>query len=187
MSCICTFFADGMEEVEALTVVDLLRRADVDVTTVSIHERTEIVSAHGIRIHSDITFQEVADFQKFDMIFLPGGGKGTDNLEADERVKKVIRSFFDGEKKIAAICAAPRILGGMGLLKDRRATSYPTVMDLLRGAVVTENPVETDGNITTSRGVGTAVDMGLELIRILCGLDKAEEVRESIVYRKKIN
>lgn len=187
MSCVCAFFADGMEEVEALTVVDLLRRAGVEVTTVSIHHTTEIESAHGIRIRGDMTLDELKDFQKFDMIFLPGGAKGTDNLEENERVRAVIRSFAEEGKKIAAICAAPRILGGMGLLRGRRATSYPSVMNLLKGAEVTENPVETDGNITTSRGVGTAIDMGLELIRILCGENESENIRQSIVYRGKIN
>lgn len=187
MSCVCAFFANGMEEVEALTVVDLLRRAGVDVTTVSIHETTEIQSAHGIRIHGDGILDEVEDFQRFDMIFLPGGAGGTDNLESNEKVRDVIESFAEQGKKIAAICAAPRILGRMGLLRGKRATSYPSVMNLLDGADVTENSVETDGNITTSRGVGTAIDMGLELIRILCGQKQSEEIRQSIVYKGKIN
>ncbi len=187
MSCVCAFFANGMEEVEALTVVDLLRRAEVDVTTVSIQDTLEIQSSHGFRICADALMKEVEDFQKFDLIYLPGGGVGTENLEKNEKVREVIQSFADAGRKIAAICAAPRILGKMGLLEGKRATSYPSVMNLLRGASVTENPVETDGNITTSRGVGTAIDMGLELIRILCGKEKAEEIRKSIVYEKGTN
>ena len=103
------------------------------------------------------------------MVFLPGGGTGTDNLENSGKVKEVVSEFAKKGKKVAAICAAPRILGGLGLLEGRRCTSYHSV---------------TDGNITTSRGVGTAVDMGLELIRILCGEKRAEEIREEIVYRR---
>ena len=184
MSRVCVFFVDGLEEVEALTVVDLLRRAKVEVTMVSIHEKEEILGAHGIKIQADARMSQIDDYQEFDMVFLPGGGTGTDNLENSGKVKEVVSEFAKKGKKVAAICAAPRILGGLGLLEGRRCTSYPSVTDRLLGGVVTENAVETDGNITTSRGVGTAVDMGLELIRILCGEKRAEEIREEIVYRR---
>ena len=182
MSKVCAFFADGLEEVEALTVVDLLRRAEVEVTTVSIGQQTEVLGSHGIRLHADTTLDQVDDFMKFEMVFLPGGGLGTENLEKNQQVRDVIGSFFAAGKRIAAICAAPGILGAMGLLKGRKATSYPSVTGRLEGAEVTENPAQTDGNITTSRGVGTAIDMGLELIKILCGEEKTIEIGRKIVY-----
>ena len=166
-------------------MVDLLRRAKVEVTMVSIHEKEEILGAHGIKIQADARMSQIDDYQEFDMVFLPGGGTGTDNLENSGKVKEVVSEFAKKGKKVAAICAAPRILGGLGLLEGRRCTSYRFRERVrLLGGVVTENAVETDGNITTSRGVGTAVDMGLELIRILCGEKRAEEIREEIVYRR---
>ena len=181
---VCAFFANGLEEVEALTVVDLLRRAEISVTTVSIHDRTEVIGAHGIKIQADITASQVHNFQEYKMIFLPGGGEGTQNLEECSLVKTLVCEFDREKKKVAAICAAPRILGKLGILQGKRSTSYPSVTDQLDGAIVTENSVETDGNITTSRGVGTAIDMRLELIRLLRGDERSEDVRKSIVYEK---
>ena len=176
------FLADGFEDVEGLAVIDILRRAGVSVTTVSIKEEKEIVSSHGIPMKTDTLYKHM-DFSQMDMLVLPGGGKGSENLENYQPLRELVTEFAAQGKKVAAICAAPRILAGLGLLKGKKATCYPSVAEMLEGAQLTENPVEVDGNITTSRGMGTAIDFGLELTAQLCGEEAAEKVRKSIVYR----
>lgn len=183
MGKVCVFLADGFEEIEGLTVVDLLRRAGQDVLTVSINDTLEVTGAHDIKVKADTVFAQ-ADYKDADMLVLPGGGLGTDNLESCQPLKDLVTAFTQEGKKVAAICAAPRILGGLGLLKGKRATCYPSVMDKLTGAQATEDPVVSDGCITTSRGVGTAIDFGLELIAQLESEDKAREIAASIVYKK---
>ncbi len=173
--------ADGFEEIEGLTVVDILRRASVYVDTVSITEDYMVRGAHGINVQTEDLFQEV-DFTEFDMVVLPGGMPGTTNLNEHGGVKRVVRDFAENGRYVAAICAAPSILGGLGLLKGKRAACYPSVEDKLSGAVITKVPVVVDGNIITSRGMGTAIDFALKLVDVLAGRAKAEEIGESILY-----
>ena len=175
--------ADGFEEIEALTAVDLLRRARIYVDTVSISDDYMVHGAHGINVQTEDLFEEV-NFAEFDMIILPGGMPGTKNLEEHKGVLRVVKDFYENGKYIGAICAAPGILGAMGILKGKRAACYPSVEERLSGAVIMKVPVIQDGNIITSRGMGTAIDFALKLIEVLTDKLKAEEIADSIIYLK---
>lgn len=181
MKRVAVLLAEGFEEVEAFTVVDLLRRSMVYVDTISITEEYMVRGSHGINVQTEDLFDEV-NFAEFDMLVLPGGGAGARNLEAHEGVKKVVEDFCENEKFVGAICAAPAILGNLGLLKGRRATCYPSVEDQLQGAVVVKTPVIQDGNIITSRGFGTAISFGLKLVEVLFDKFKVEELAADILY-----
>ena len=176
------FLADGFEEIEALTPVDLLRRAGVEVGTVSIYPgRKEVTGARNICVKADLTIDD-ADMDAAQLIVLPGGMPGTVNLLECGRLMEAVDAFNAKGKCIAAICAAPaRILGSKGLLKGKKATCYPGMESLMEGATPVTKTVVTDGNITTSRGLGTAVDFACELISLLCGEEKAKEIRTSVV------
>ncbi len=181
MKRVAVLLADGFEEIEGLTVVDILRRASIYVDTVSITEDYMVHGAHGINVQTEDLFHEV-DFTEFDMIVLPGGMPGTTNLDMHAGVKRVARDFAENGKYVAAICAAPSILGGLGLLKGKRAACYPSVEDKLSGAVIMKTPVVLDGNMITSRGMGTAIDFALKLTEVLTDKAKAEEIAASIIY-----
>lgn len=181
MSKISVFMADGMEEVECLSIVDMARRAGIEVETVSIMGRAEVTSSHGVRIIADTTF-EAADFESSDVLFLPGGIPGANNLAAHEGLCALVKRFAAEGRRVAAICAAPGILGGLGLLDGRLATCHPSWEDKLGGAEYTRQGVVTDGNITTGRGVGFAIDFGLELVRLLKGEEFADDLRRRIQY-----
>ncbi len=181
MSKIGIFMADGCEEIEGLTVVDIVRRAGIDITTISISDKKEVAGAHGITFLADEKKGEV-DFSTLDGIVLPGGMPGTINLGADETVDKVIREFAAGGKLVAAICAAPSVLGQAGLLNGKHATSYPGFEPKLTGAVTSENPVVQDGNVITSRGMGTAIAFALEIVSYFTDKKTADKLAESIIY-----
>ena len=176
------FLADGFEEIEGLTVVDILRRAGVCVETVSASSKLEVCGAHQIRVKADVVFEE-ADFSQTDLLVLPGGMPGTVNLNAHEGLKKLLLKYDKEEKYVSAICAAPSVLGGLGILKGRRACCYPSFEEKLTGAVVCYDEVAKDGHVVTSRGMGTAIPFALSLTALLCGEDKAEEIKNSILYR----
>jgi len=182
MGKIAVFFAEGYEEIEALTVVDICRRCGLEVETVSITEEKQVISSHGVRVQMDKTFTQ-AVFGEYDMLVLPGGMPGTKNLEAHEGLMAQVDGFYTAGKYIAAICAAPSIFGHRGILKGRKACCYPSFESHLEGAEVTKGPVEIAGNVITSRGMGTAIDFGLAIAGIFCGREKAEEIARSIVYR----
>lgn len=181
MKKVCVLLADGFEEIEALTTVDLLRRAKIYVDTVSITEEYTVHGAHGINVQTEDLFEEV-NFAEADMVVLPGGIPGTPNLDAHEGVRRVVNDFFQEGKYVAAICAAPTVLGNLGILKGKRITCYPSVENQIQGAAITRVPVVADGNIITSRGVGTAIDFALKLIEILSGDEKAKEIADAILY-----
>lgn len=178
---VSVLLADGFEEIEGLTVVDLLRRAQIYVATVAIGEDYLVQGSNGISVQADELFAD-ADFSDVDVLVLPGGQPGTTHLKEHEGVRAVIKEFAEKEKLIAAICAAPTVLADLGLLEGKRATCYPAVEEELKGAVVTRVPVTVDGNFITSRGLGTAIDFALEIITVLMGKQKALEVAESVVY-----
>ena len=180
---VSVLLADGFEEIEALTVVDLLRRAQIYVDTISIMEDYTVHGAHGINIQTEDLFEEV-NFVESDMIVLPGGMPGTTNLNAHEGVRRVVKDFAAEGKPIAAICAAPTVFGALGLLKEKAACCYPGMEEQLNCKEAKFCSFVTDGNITTSRGVGTAIPFALELIRQLFGNEKASEIAESIVYKE---
>lgn len=181
MKKVSVMLADGFEEVEALTAVDLLRRAKIYVDTVSITDDFTVHGAHGINVQTEDLFDEV-DFSETDMIVLPGGMPGTTNLKEHEGLKKVLLRFAEEGKYIGAICAAPTVLDEIGILQGKRATCYPGVESQIKDAILTRTPVMRDGNIITGQGVGTAIDFALKLVEVLAGEEKAKEIAEAIVY-----
>lgn len=177
------FLADGFEDIEGLTVVDLMRRAGITITTVSIKNTKQITTAHSITMLTDQTFAET-DFTDADMLVLPGGQPGTTNLGAFAPLTDLLKNFYNNNGgRIAAICAAPTVFAQIGLLHGKKATAYPSCMDGLGDAVRLEDNVVVDGNITTSRGLGTAIDFSLSLISQLLGQEKADQIAESVVYK----
>lgn len=182
MSKVAVFFAEGYEEIEALTVVDICRRAGIGTDMVSVTGMKEVTSSHGVSVKMDKTFSEL-DFEEYDMLVLPGGMPGTKNLEAHEELMGQIDAFYERGKYIGAICAAPSIFGHRGILKGRRACCYPSFESHLEGAEVTAGPVEISDNVITSRGMGTAIEFGLAILTVLCGEEKAGELAKAIVYR----
>ena len=181
MSKAAVFFGTGYEEIEALAVVDILRRAGVDTPMVSITGERSVTGSHDIKVEMDALLEEV-NFDEFDLIILPGGGLGTKNLEACEPLMKQVDAFAQN-KIVAAICAAPSILGHRGILKGKKACSYPTFESHLEGAEVMHQPAVIDGNIITGRGMGAAVPFGLAILEKLQGREAAQKMAETIVYQ----
>ena len=173
------FLADGFEKIEGLTVVDVLRRAGAEVEMVSVMDRKEITGAHGIKVEADRMIEEAGEA---DLYVLPGGMPGTLHLKEHAGLCRLLNQAEKKEKHIAAICAAPSVLGELGMLKGKRACCYPSFEEKLNCLEVSYEPVVTDGRITTSRGMGTAVRFSLELVSVLYGKEKADEIAESIVY-----
>lgn len=176
------FFATGFEEVEALTTVDLLRRASLEVSVISVTQSLEVTGGHGIKIIADMLLEDV-DFTALDAIVLPGGNPGFKNLEkTDALMEKVVAFAGDSSKLVAAICGAPSLLGHKKLLEGKKATIYPGMDAELGNAKVTHASVARDGNIITSRGVGTAIDFALEIIKYYQGGAAASTIAKSIVF-----
>ncbi len=182
MSEIAVMLAEGFEEIEGLTVVDICRRCGIGVTTVSITNDKNVMGSHGIPVIADKVFGEV-DFGKIDMIVLPGGKKGTDNLEACKPLLEKVDEFYKTDKYVAAICAAPRILGHRGILNGRVACSYPTFESHLEGAVVTQNPVEKSDNVITGRGMGVSIDFALKVAEQFVDKETVDDVALGIIYK----
>lgn len=181
MSRVYVFLADGFEEIEGLTVVDILRRAGVDTQMVSISGNLTVTGSHKIAVQADLGIQE-AEFASADLLVLPGGMPGTTNLGACEALTEQLVRFYKEGKKIAAICAAPSVLGDLGLLKGKKAVCYPGFEERLMGAEVLYEKVAVDGNVTTSRGMGTAIPFALALVEQLVSKEKAEELKKGIIY-----
>ncbi len=173
------FLATGFEEVEALAVVDILYRSKIDVKMISITGENIVTSSHGISIMADLLFDDIKDTQA-DLLFLPGGMPGTTNLGDHSGLCQMLTEHFNAGKHIAAVCAAPSVLGKLGFLKGKKATCFPGFEDKLEGATVLTDDrsirVVSDGNITTSRGMGTSVELGLELIKILIDEHTSDEI-----------
>ena len=182
MGKVYIFLADGFEEIEALTVVDLLRRAQIDIDMVSITGSLQVTGSHQISVMADVLFED-AKFDDADMLVLPGGMPGTKNLKNHEGLDKLLRKFHGENKNIAAICAAPTVLGNKGFLQGKRATCYPGCEDELTGSTVLYHDVVEDGNIITSRGLGTAIDFALAIIKKLADENTAREIAGKVVYR----
>ena len=175
------FMANGCEEIEALTVVDLARRAGIEVAMISITGEKLVKGAHGIDFNTDIP-AEYMDFDMLDGIVLPGGMPGTLNLGANEYVQKIIAQFASEGKLVSAICAAPSVLGEAGLLNGKKATSYPGFEEKLLGAEISTDSVVVDKNIITSRGMGTAIDFALAIIEYMLDKETAEKLGKGIIY-----
>lgn len=179
---IAVFFAEGYEEIEALTVVDLTRRAGIETWMVSITEEKKVTGSHGIEVSMDKTLAEV-DFNEVDMIVLPGGMPGTLYLEACEPLMEKVKEFDKAGKYISAICAAPTVFGHLGLLEGKKACCYPGMEDGLENAEVTYNSTAVAEHILTSRSMGTAIDFGLQIIAVFQGSEAAEDMAKKIVYK----
>lgn len=178
---VAIFFAPGLEECEGLITVDLLRRAGVEVDIVSINGEREVVSARQAHIVCDKLIGEIV-WDSYDMLILPGGMPGTTNLAACEELCAQLRAFAEAGKAVSAICAAPTVLGRLGLLKSRRATCYPGCEDRLFAAEVIDADTVRDGNVITGRALGAAIPFALEVIAALEGAERAQKVKSSIVY-----
>ncbi len=179
---IYVFLANGFEETEAVAPIDILRRSELNVTTVGIGEDV-IVSSHGIAVIPDITEVEFVPSDDIDMIVLPGGMPGTLNLEKSRTVQDAIDFCITNDKYIAAICAAPSILGRKGLLDGKKATCFPGFEQFLIGAEYTGDGVVQDGKIITAKGAGIAIDFGLKLSEILTTEANAKKIKASLQCR----
>lgn len=173
--------AQGCEELEAVTIIDLLRRAGIEVVTASL-DNDVIVASRGVRLIADALLDEVLD-DEYDMIVLPGGMPGADHLDNDARIHTLLKRLHEQGKYTAAICAAPKVLANAGLLKDKQATSYPGFIDKMNlpRTQVLALPVVTDDKVITSRGPGTAMDFALELIEKLAGPEQRQVVEAPLM------
>ncbi|MEI7424003.1 MAG: DJ-1 family glyoxalase III [Prolixibacteraceae bacterium] len=172
--------AFGFEETEAVSIIDVLRRAGFNVTIVSVTGFRKVTGAHHISVEADQLFEDV-DYDHADMIILPGGMPGTTNLQNHAGLKEKLLQFHKENKTIGAICAAPMILGSLGFLKGKKAVCYPGFESELTGATVLKSPFVVDGNIITGRGVGTALEFSLEIVSLLKGNQLAQELRSALV------
>lgn len=177
---IYVFLADGFEETEAIAPIDILRRAKQDVRTVGVGTASP-TSSHGIKVTADITENDISLDGELQLIVLPGGMPGTINLEASGTVQKAIAYCVQHDIPVGAICAAPSILGKPGLLSGKKAVCFPGFEQYLKGADVLNKLCVTDGLFTTACGAGAAIAFGLELVRVLCGAEKSEEIYHAIV------
>jgi 4-methyl-5(b-hydroxyethyl)-thiazole monophosphate biosynthesis len=171
--------ADGCEELEAVTIIDLLRRAGVEVVTAGL--KPGIVKAsRGVQLVPDVTL-DVALQDDYDMVVLPGGMPGASHLKDDARILDLLKKMAAAGKYTAAICAAPRVLAEAGVLEGKRATSYPGSLDAIPGISLSDKAVEHDGKVLTSRGPGTAMDFALALVEALTGAEKRQQVEAALV------
>ncbi len=172
--------AQGCEELEAVTIIDLLRRAEINVVTAGLDDQL-ITASRGTKIIADTTLDEVKN-QDFDMVVLPGGLPGADNLNADERIHVILKHAVDNKKYVGAICAAPKVLASANLLDNKKATAYPGVLEELnlKAIEITGSAVQQDGKVITSRGPGTAMDFALDIITCLVGNEKRKQVEKAL-------
>ncbi len=183
---IYVFMADGFEDIEALAPVDIMRRAGLDVRLVSIYDHNRVVSAHGVEMHTDIVFSDV-EWSKCDLLVLPGGMPGAANLDAFAPLCKGIAEHYAAGRPVAAICAAPMVLGHLGILEGKRATCYPGFEGELKGATYTASLVEREGNIVTGKGPGAAMAFGYTLLELMGKQAEAEQLREGMMYNFLLN
>ncbi|MBN2425640.1 MAG: DJ-1/PfpI family protein [Calditrichaceae bacterium] len=180
MASALILLSPGFEEIEAITVIDLLRRASIEVTTAGL-DTNLITGSHQISVKAD-EFYKDCDQMKFDILILPGGQPGTNNMKKDPLILSWIKQRFESKKWIAAICAAPIILYEAGIAKGLKLTSYPSEEHVFIDSIYLKQPVVTDGCVITGRGVGTAIDFSLEIITKLIGKKTAEETAKRILY-----
>ncbi len=183
MAKVFVFLADGFEDVEALIPVDVMRRGGVDVTTVTINETQAVTSAHGVTMMADVLFEDVEEaLGEADLLLLPGGMPGASNLNEHEGLKKALVAQFGQGKKVAAICAAPLVLGGLGILRGKNATCYPGFEGTLEGANYTGELCTVDGNVTTGEGPAAAFPFAYCLLEQLTDAQTAHDVAEGMRY-----
>lgn len=174
------FLADGFEEIEGITIIDVLRRAQIETETISITGNMEVTGAHGIIIHADKLF-DIEYLRDGDMLVMPGGGKGTEALKAHKDLALLIHEYSEKGKYLAAVCAAPTVLGKLGILKGKAATCYPSCETDLIGAECKTDKVVQDGRIITSRGPGTTLEFALKLVEITAGEETSKRLRQGLL------
>lgn len=179
---VLVFLAEGFEEVEALTVVDYLRRTEIEVDTVSITEDKSVKGAHDIIVMADKVLSDIDHPQVYDGVVIPGGIPGATNLRDNKDVIDIVRQLDEKKKLVAAICAGPIVLQQAGIIEGKDITSYPGFEDQLEGCVYCEDRVVRDGHIITSRGPSIAADFVMEIIDYLQGQGKINQLKESILY-----
>ena len=179
MKKVAVILAPGYEEIEAIAPVDILRRAGIEVIVAGLTP-DPVPSARNVKVVPDTTVDNLRA-EELDMIILPGGAGGVENLKKDDRVRRLVEDMRNRNRTVAAICAAPTALVAYGVLGNRKATVYPSLKDNLGNAVYVEDKVVVDDGIVTSQGPGTAIEFGLKLVEILIGYDKAKEVAERIL------
>lgn len=180
MKTIFLFLTTGFEEIEAMATIDILRRAELDVKTVSLTDSKQVVASHQVPVIADLMFDEV-DFSKAEMLVLPGG---TTKFNEHENMKKELLAFANKGRKVAAICASPMVLGGLGLLRGKNATCYPSFEQYLEGATLqTDKAVVVDGNIITGRGPGLTIDFALKLVELVAGKEKRDAVAAGLLVK----
>jgi len=177
---IAVHLADGFEEIEAITIIDVLRRADLEVIVISVTGKLEVVGAHQLKVLADKLFEEV-NYNDLSMIVLPGGMPGAANLDAHEGLKAKILMFNNENKPLAAICAAPLVYGNLGILKGKQAVCYPGFEKYLKGAEIINHPVAESGNVITGRGPAAAIQFALKLVEKLVSAEKSELIASQML------
>lgn len=180
MKNIAVHLAEGFEEIEAISIIDVLRRASLKVTVVSVTGDLVVTGTHQIQVTADKLFEDV-DYSEIEMLVLPGGMPGSANLKAHGGLREQILNFNDNEKPLGAICAAPMVFGGLGLLNNKKATCYPGFEEELHGAVITGNDVEQAGNIITGKGAGVAIEFALKIVENFKGEKAAAELAKKMI------
>lgn len=182
MASVLMPLAEGFEELEAVTVIDILRRGGVEVVTAGLNGPEPITASRQTRIVPDTALDDVMD-REFDMISLPGGAAGVEKLKGDQRIRQLLERYQAAGKLTSAICAAPSVLAGYGYLEGRRATSNPQFAGQVNiaGVDYSEDPVVVDGSVVTSRGPGTAMDFALQLVEMLAGKETRDKVEGGLV------
>ncbi len=175
-------FAEGFEEVEALTIVDVLRRAEIPVLMVSVSGKLIVTGSHGISVQTDILYENT-DYSEAEILILPGGMPGSKNLNAHAGLKEKLKTFNEKGLKLAAICAAPMVLGHLNILKGKKAVCFPGYEDDLAGATVLYEPAIKSGNVITGRGVGAALNFSLEIVEELKGKATADKLAQAMLVQ----
>ena len=175
--------AEGFEEIEAVTIIDVLRRAEIETIVVSVSGHPEVEGAHGLKIRADRLFEDI-DYEEVDMIVLPGGMPGAANLKDHIGLRNKIIQLHGEDKLLGAICAAPMVFGALGLLEGEKATCYPGFEAHLTDADVTGNNVEVSNKIITGKGPGAAMEFALKIIEIVKGKDVADDLSSKLIFNR---
>ena len=184
MEKIAVHLAEGFEEIEAVSIIDVLRRAGFEVKIVSVTGQPEVSGSHGIRIIADQLFEDI-DYKQIDMLVLPGGMPGARNLKEHIGLAEQIIGFNDSGKPLGAICAAPMVFGNLGILKDIKATCYPGFEGEMHGAITTSSDVELSGSVITGKGAGVAIEFALKIVEMFRGEKTAGELAEKMIFKTK--
>ncbi len=180
MTKIAVQLANGFEEIEAVSIIDVLRRAEFEVTVVSITKNLEVIGSHNIKIITDQLFENV-DYELIDMIVLPGGMPGATNLNKHSKLRELIFDFYKNKKPLGAICAAPLVFGNLGILANKNATCYPGFENELVGAQTTGKNIELSGQIITGKSAGVAIEFALKIVEMFKGKELADELAEKMI------